>query len=371
MHMPLSVRSYCTYSSGSSRQVQRGGRLGEEPVHPRVLPVVDPDRAAEELQPVRPLVPHRVERLQHVVEAPQLPQRGQRAPVGRVLPRPRGDPGQHDPPPGRHVSRLPSCPGSSPGPGRPMATPTYSVCGVVRAPLGRPVDQHVGPLARWRRRRSARPRRPSTAPTRRAAPRRRARGRGPAAGRGRRSTNTARLRYGAAAARALVTPSTRSTSGTGDRAPRVLEAPARASRRPGSGPARPGPAARAPTPRSRGQKLSRSVQPSSRSSVWNSATSPPRSRRAAASRRGEGRLARAGRPVDRHHPHPPEPRRRPHDPAPGRRTARCPRRATLPGRTVDPASRRLGSLSAAWRAEGIQDLGEVNRGRGSVGRRAG
>ena len=88
MHMPLSVRSYWHVQLRQLRQVQRGRRLGEEPVHPRVLAVVDPDRAAEELQPVRPLVPHRVERLEHVVEPAQLAQRGQRAAIGRVLPRP-------------------------------------------------------------------------------------------------------------------------------------------------------------------------------------------------------------------------------------------------------------------------------------------
>jgi hypothetical protein len=49
--------------------------------------VVDPDGAAEELQPVRPLVPEPVECLEYVVEAAQLAQGGEGTPVRRMLPR--------------------------------------------------------------------------------------------------------------------------------------------------------------------------------------------------------------------------------------------------------------------------------------------
>src|SRR2546430_440688 len=52
-------------------------RLGEEPVHPRMLAVVDPDRPAQVLQAPGALVPQARDRLEHLVEPTQFTQRGQ------------------------------------------------------------------------------------------------------------------------------------------------------------------------------------------------------------------------------------------------------------------------------------------------------
>jgi hypothetical protein len=54
---------------GQFGHVERGGGLGEAVVHPRVLPVVDPDRAGQVRQPEPPLVPQAEEAAYHLVEA--------------------------------------------------------------------------------------------------------------------------------------------------------------------------------------------------------------------------------------------------------------------------------------------------------------
>src|SRR5262249_6403164 len=61
-----------------------------------MLPVIGANRAAEVHQPPRALVPNAGDRLEHIVEATQLTQRRQRAPIGRVLPRSRANAGEHD-----------------------------------------------------------------------------------------------------------------------------------------------------------------------------------------------------------------------------------------------------------------------------------
>ena len=75
-------------------RVQRRPDLAQQPVQPAELALVDLDRGREELQPHGPLVDQSRERLEHRVEPAQLPQRDQRPPVGRVLPRPELIPGR-------------------------------------------------------------------------------------------------------------------------------------------------------------------------------------------------------------------------------------------------------------------------------------
>ncbi len=77
--------------------VERAARLGVEPVHPRELALVDPDRRSEELQPHGALVDQPGDLPQHEVEALELPQRHQGTPVRRVLPRARTDVRQRRP----------------------------------------------------------------------------------------------------------------------------------------------------------------------------------------------------------------------------------------------------------------------------------
>ena len=174
MHIAVDRAVVLHVQLGQLGHVERRRRLGEEPVDPRVLPVIDPDRAAEELQPPGPLVPQRVERLEHVVEAAQLAQRGQRAPVGRVLPGPRADAGQRDPPPrGRAVARRghPSAPASRAVPCRvPVSRDRRRTCADRPSAHAHAKDAstqsgpgRAGPPARrrraGRRRRACRPRR--------------------------------------------------------------------------------------------------------------------------------------------------------------------------------------------------------------------
>jgi hypothetical protein len=90
---------------GQLGDVERLSRLRVPLVDLRVLPVIDPDRGGEVGEAEAPLIPHPEESLDHVVEAAQLTQRGERAPVGRVLPGPRADAGEHQPPPRRGLSR--------------------------------------------------------------------------------------------------------------------------------------------------------------------------------------------------------------------------------------------------------------------------
>ena len=104
-----------TYSSGSSRTSSVEAGLGVEPVHGRELPLVDPDRRAEELQPEGALVDQSGHLPQDVVEPLQLPQRDQRTAVRGVFPRPRADVGQRHPLPCRPITRSRS---SFPLPGR-------------------------------------------------------------------------------------------------------------------------------------------------------------------------------------------------------------------------------------------------------------
>ena len=80
------LRSKLTYSSGRVATSSTVAGLGEDPVDPLVLAMIDSYGAAEHLEPERALVPGAGERAQQVVEAAQLAQRGQRAAVGRVLP---------------------------------------------------------------------------------------------------------------------------------------------------------------------------------------------------------------------------------------------------------------------------------------------
>jgi hypothetical protein len=83
--------------------VERGRSLRVELVDARELAVVDAHRRAQVHQSQSPLVPQPGQLAQHIVESPELAQRRQRPPVGRVLPRLGADVGEFHPRPDRAI----------------------------------------------------------------------------------------------------------------------------------------------------------------------------------------------------------------------------------------------------------------------------
>ena len=76
--------------------LERGADVTQQPVQPGELSLVDADRITQQRQPHGPLVDQPRQRLEDRVEAAQLAQRHEGAPVRRVLPGAGTDPGEPD-----------------------------------------------------------------------------------------------------------------------------------------------------------------------------------------------------------------------------------------------------------------------------------